>query len=661
VNETQYSKIVSFIWGIADDVLRDLYVRGKYRDVILPMTVLRRLDAVLEPTKQAVIWMKESLDESHIANQDAALRQAASQAFYNTSRFTLRDLKSRASQHQLRADFESYLDGFSPNVQEILDNFEFRNQIPRLSKADALGALIEKFLDPSINLSPNAVQNSDGSEKHPGLDNHSMGTIFEELVRRFNEENNEEAGEHWTPRDAVKLMARLVFLPIAEQIESGTYLVYDGAAGTGGMLTVAEDTLKDLAAKQGKQVVTHLYGQEINAETYAICKADLLLKGEGEEADNIVGGPEYSTLSNDAFPSREFDFMLSNPPYGKSWKSDLERMGGKNGIRDPRFLMDYGGDSEYSLVTRSSDGQMLFLANLLSKMKRNTRLGSRIAEVHNASSLFTGDAGQGESNIRRWIVENDWLEAIVALPLNMFYNTGIATYIWVVTNRKAEHRKGKVQLIDGTQWFKPLRKNLGKKNCELSEEDIALISEAFLRFEQTEQSKILPNAAFGYWKLTVERPLRVKGVDPNRAYASKEIKSLKENRERDENAPPVIKKIHGPGKIEPDPLLGLFEANIGGKSCIVEYEPDPELRDTEQVPLLEEGGIEAFLRREVLPNAANAWYDPESVKIGYEIGFTRYFYKPQPLRTLDQIGADILALEKETEGLLGEIVGGDGR
>jgi type I restriction enzyme M protein len=287
-----------------------------------------------------------------------------------------------------------------------------------------------------------------------------MGTIFEELVRRFNEENNEEAGEHWTPRDAVRLMAKLIFLPIADRIESGTYLLYDGACGTGSMLTVAEDTLQQLAREHGKQVATHLYGQEINAETYAICKADLLLKGEGEAADNIVGGPEHSTLSNDAFPSRQFDFMLSNPPYGKSWKGDLERMGGRDGIKDPRFIIEHAGDAEYSLVTRSSDGQMLFLANMLSKMKHDTPLGSRIAEVHNGSSLFTGDAGQGESNIRRWILESDWLEAIIALSLNMFYNTGIATYVWVLTNRKPEHRRGKVQLIDATQWSKPRRKNL---------------------------------------------------------------------------------------------------------------------------------------------------------------------------------------------------------
>jgi len=657
VDFSQHSQIVSFIWGIADDVLRDLYVRGKYRDVILPMTVLRRLDAVLEPTKQAVLDMKERLDEAGVVEQAQALRQAAGQAFFNTSKFTMRDLRARSSQQQLRADFEAYLDGFSPNVQDIIDNFGFRNQVQKLSRADALGTLIEKLTSPDINLGPIPVMNSDGSVKHPGLDNHGMGTVFEELVRKFNEQNNEEAGEHWTPRDAVKLMANLVFLPVADEIESGTYLLYDGACGTGGMLTVAEETLQGLAVEHGKQVSTHLYGQEINEETYAICKADLLLQGEGEAADNIVGGPEHSTLSNDAFPSREFDFMLSNPPYGKSWKTDLERMGGKKEMRDPRFVIEHAGDPEYSLVTRSSDGQMLFLANMLSKMKHGTKLGSRIAEVHNGSSLFTGDAGQGESNIRRWIIENDWFEAIVALPLNMFYNTPIATYIWVLSNRKPENRRGKVQLIDATKWFSPIRKNLGQKNCELSDANIRRICDTFLAFEETEESKIFDNAAFGYWKVTVDRPLRIEGIDPDRAYKAKEIKKLKETGTRSEDAPPVIKKIHKKGAIA-DPFHGLYERAINGRTAVVEYEPDTELRDTEQIPLQEDGGIETFIRREVLPHAPDAWVVPTSVKTGYEISFTRYFYKPKPMRSLEEIRADILALEKETEGLLEEIIGG---
>ena len=709
MNNQDLHWIASYIWGIADDVLRDLYVRGKYRDVILPMTVLRRLDAVLEGTKEAVLDMKATLDGAGVVEQAQALRQAAGQAFYNCSQFTLHDLRARASRQQLEADFRAYLDGFSPNVQDILESFEFRNQIPRLSRSDSLGTLIDRLTSAEINLGPNPVRNGDGSIRHPGLDNHGMGTIFEELVRRFNEENNEEAGEHWTPRDAVRMMAKLVFLPIASEIQSGTYLLYDGACGTGGMLTVAEETLRQIAAEHGKEVSTHLYGQEINAETYAICKADLLLKGEGAAADNIEGGPERSTLSSDAFPSREFDFMVSNPPYGKSWKTDLERMGGKEGMHDPRFVVEHAGDPEFSLVTRSSDGQLLFLASMLSKMKQGTALGSRVAEVHNGSSLFTGDAGQGESNIRRWILENDWLEAIVALPLNMFYNTGIATYVWVLSNRKAAHRRGKVQLIDATQWFEPLRKNLGKKNCELSEEDIARICDTFLAFEESEQSKIFPNEAFGYWKLTVERPLRLEvdlsaerlavfratceeagepsvaeladrlgeklGPGPHRDYnaimdtvaqeaseldvklTAKRKKLLRDSlTERSEEAERVVKKRHKLGKTDPNPLCGLYEANRAGKPCFVEYEPDPQLRDTEQVPLLEEGRIEAFLQREVVPYAPDAWYVPGSVKVGYEISFTRYFYKPKQLRPLENIRTEILALESETEGLLADIL-----
>ncbi|MET8352669.1 class I SAM-dependent DNA methyltransferase [Micromonospora sp. NPDC005206] len=743
--------IAHFIWGIADDVLRDLYVRGKYRDVILPMIVLRRLDAVLEPNKAEVLAMKENLDTKRIVNQEAALKVAAKQPFYNTSRFSLRDLRNRADQRQLKADFEDYLDGFSSNVQDILTSFEFRNQVPRLSKSDALGTLIEKFLDPNLKLS--------------SLDNHAMGSVFEELVRKFNEENNEEAGEHWTPRDAVKLMANLIFRPIADQITDGTYLLYDAAAGTGGMLTVAEATFTELAEKRGKRVSTHLYGQEINAETYAICKADLLLSGEGENADNIIGGPEHSTLSNDAFKGRKFDFMLSNPPYGKSWKTDLERMGGKGGITDRRFNVDHAGDAEFSLVTRSNDGQMLFLANMISKMKHDSTLGSRIAEVHSGSSLFTGDAGQGESNVRRWILENDWLEAIIQLPLNMFYNTGIATYIWVLSNRKPEHRRGKVQLIDASGWFSPLRRNLGQKNCELSDVDIERIVETFLVFEETEQSKIFDNAYFGYRKVRVERPLRLRSqcspelveqlrfasgdqalraelydqfgdqlfddfakvktlveeyldggsddededaeprvkpavrkrlLDEKRWARDKRLHALGERLAeelgaevfddhnefasgvnaaltgwgeklgtadrktllrglswRDEQAPPVVKKVSKGVKAIPDPLHGKFEVEVEGKPTVMEYEADPELLDFEQVPLLEPGGVAAFIAREVTPYAPDAWVDEKSEsKIGYEISFTRHFYKPATLRLLNEIEADIRKLLVESDGLV---------
>ena len=651
-NSINHARLVALIWSIADDVLRDLYVRGKYRDVILPFTVLRRLDSVLEPTQDAVLAMKRTLDQAGIVDQDAPLRDAAKQDFYNTSGFTLKALRHATNATRLRQNFEAYLDGFSPNVQEIIDNFEFRNQLPRLTKADALGALIEKFLSPDLDLSP------------AGLDNHGMGTVFEELVRRFNEENNEEAGEHWTPRDAVRLMTRLMFEPIAEVIPSGTYRLYDGAMGTGGMLTVAEETLKHLTAPAGKKVSTHLYGQEINAETYAIAKADLILKGEGMAADNIVGGPEWSTLSNDAFAGEEFDFMLSNPPYGKSWKTDQDRLGGAKKIIDPRFIVTHGGDPDYSMVTRSSDGQLMFLANLISKMKQHTALGSRIASVHNGSSLFTGDAGQGESNFRRWIIENDWLEAIVALPLKMFYNTGIATYVWVISNRKEERRKGKVQLIDATSWFTPLRKNLGEKGVEISDADADRVLATYKAFDQADDpdhSKVFDGIDFGYSKITVERPLRIAGVEADRIYKAAEVKKLKENGVCDEAAPPIIKKVL-PFAATPDPLRGRYEAVIDGRVRVVEYEPDTELRDTEQVPLTEPAGeyadgIEAFFRREVEPYAPDAWIDETKTKIGYEISFTRHFYKPTPMRTLAEIQADIRALEAETDNLIAEIAG----
>lgn len=777
----QQSRIESFIWGIADDVLRDVYVRGKYRDVILPMLVLRRFDAVLEKTKDDVLRTYEELKSLGLvdpAELDFPLREVAKEAFYNTSPFTLQKLAKRTTVQQLRVDFEVYLDGFSPNVKEILDNFEFRNQIPKLSRNGTLGMLINKLLSSEINLSPEPVLDAYGRIRLPGLDNHAMGTIFENLVRRFNEENNEEAGEHWTPRDVVKLMTRLMFLPVANEIKGGTYLLYDGACGTGGMLTVAEETLRKLSDEHGgEEVVTRLYGQEINSETYAICKADMLLKGDGEAADNIRGGPEWSTLSNDAFPTQRFDFMLANPPYGKSWKADQERLGGKANISDPRFNVIFDGETApSSLVTSSSDGQMMFLANMVSKMKTDSRLGSRIAEIHNGSSLFTGDAGSGESNIRRWIVENDWLEAIIALPLNMFYNTGIATYIWVITNRKAEARKGKVQLIDATGWSTPLRKNLGSKNCELSPADAERVTQAFQSFTQTEHSKIFSNEEFGYWKITVERPLRLRSqftkervktlrfasgdeearellyemfgddLHTNFARVAKQVREqldlwartagsgedevdadvpvLKDSSRkkllnpktwerdgqlvsvgtallgelgeqtfddygkfdrrageamgrlgfklsaadrkvllrgvswRDETAHPVVLKHHN-SHTEARPLYGLYEVDdpkFGPpRTRVVEYEPDSELRDTEQVPLPEVGGIETFFRREVLPYAGDAWIKESATKKGYEISFTRHFYKPPVLRSLETIRKDIVALEKETEGLLGDL------
>jgi len=777
MNQAFHNTVVSFIWGIADDVLRDLFKRGKYPDVILPMCVIRRLDAVLEPTKEAVLDRKAQLDKAGIAKQDGALAAAAGQAFYNASPFTLRDLTSRTNQQALKQDFLAYLDGFSSNVQDILHNFKFRNQIDTLSASDSLGALIGKFLDPSINLSPNPVLNSDGSLRLPAMDNHSMGTVFEELVRKFNEDNNEEAGEHWTPRDAVRLMADLVFVPIADQIKPGAYTIYDGACGTGGMLTLAEDRLHELTKKRNVKVKTLLYGQEINPETYAVCKADMILKGEGEDAMNIKGGAAFSTLSNDAYPAKTFDFMISNPPYGKSWKKDHDQMGGKKGIIDPRFkavLKENEDDEEeageqLSLITRTSDGQMLFLANMISKMS-TAPLGSRIAHVHNGSSLFTGGAGQGESNIRRWIMENDWLEAIIALPLNMFYNTGIATYIWVLSNRKSVERKGKVQLIDASEWFTPLRKNLGSKNCELTEEDITRVMKTFMDFKPTSKSKIFDTADFGYEKVVVDRPLRLitqmkmpaidalkfsasdsdvreamyeefgevlfsnlssvkkaatqylaewgaeeeeggpsrrkltdkkkakllkaetwtadmalytgaveirkmlgdevytdyNAVDAKAAQALKEAgiklsaaqrkKILRACSHADESAVKIISKTHKKGT-EADPIHGVFEIEKDGKRICVSYESDTDLRDSEQVPLKEVGGPEAFVTREVLPYASEAWIDSGKTKIGYEVSFTRHFYEPIPIRALADIAADIKRAEDEAEVLLDDILG----
>ncbi|MGD1096973.1 MAG: N-6 DNA methylase, partial [Bryobacteraceae bacterium] len=732
-DEATRDKVVSFVWGVADEVLADLFKRGKYPEVILPMCVLRRLDAVLEPSRKAVLETKEMLDKAGITEQKAELCQASGHAFYNTSKFILRDLKSGGGRRQLRRDFEAYLNGFSPNVQDILDNFKFPSHVATLSRADVLGILIDKFLDPEINFSPNPVLNADRSVRQPPLDNHSMSAVFEELVRKFDEENIEDASEHRTPSDVVTLMANLVFQPVADAIQSGSYRLYDGACGAGGMLTAAENTLQDVAAKHGKQVTAHLYGQEIDPRTYAICKARILLKGEDDHAEHIAGGGQ-STLSHDAFPAEEFDFMVSNPSCDQSWRRDRDAMGGKEGMRDPRFRIAYRDDPDYSLGTRSSDGQMLFLANMASKMNHNSPLGSRIAVVQSESSLLTGSAGQGESNIRRWIIENDWLEAIIALPSNIFYNAGAGNYVWVLSNRKAPARRGKVQVIDATNWSQPLEKNLGEKTRELSAEDVQRICNVFMAFEPGPESKLLENKALGYWKVTVERPLRLhsqlkrsaieslrfasgeeairaklfsefgekllsdfdsirpaverrvmeqgssgedatvekrrkKLLDPatwkrdNRLFetalalqrdlgdglfedhnlfkqlvdtaldrvgakvSTAEVKLiLRAVSWRDESAPPVIAKIHKSSKAEAGPLHGIFEQRIAGKRCVVEYEPVSELRDTKQVPLLEPGGIEAFFRREVLPQYKDAWIAQDSTKVGYEIAFHGFFH-----------------------------------
>lgn len=664
-NQVQ-NAIVNFIWGIADDCLRDVYTRGKYRDVILPMTVIRRLDAMLEDTKPAVLEMKKKMDEAGITNQWPALCNAAGQAFCNSSPFLLRDLTSRAKKQTLKADFEAYLDGFSPNVQEILDKFKFRNQIDTMIEADVLGAVIEKFVSPTMNLSPNPVYTDDTMQtiKLPALDNHGMGTIYEELLRKFNEDNNEEAGEFWTPRDVVDLMADLIIVPIADKIMDATYSCYDGACGTGGMLTVAQERLYTVAKRRGKNVSIHLFGQEVQPETYATCKADMLLKGDGEQAEHIAYG---STLSADGHAARQFDFMLANPPYGKSWKIDAEKMGGKKDILDSRFNVYLDDRSQMAMIPRTSDGQLLFLLNNVAKMKHDTPLGSRIAEVHNGSSIFTGDAGSGESNARRYLIENDLVEAIIALPESMFYNTGIGTFIWVLSNKKEERRKGKIQLIDATSMKHVLKSNLGKKNCEFTPEIRKEIMRIFMEMEQSDVSMVFNNEDFGYWNVTVERPLRLK-VLPNAKIPSDVFKKADEQLLVEQAIEKAMKhadlddwkafsketKLKKAQLNKIRPFITVKDAS----SKPVLGEADTDLRDTENIPFSYEGGIEAFIQNEVIPFAPDAYIDEKKTQIGYEISFTKYFYKPSKMRSIENITADLERLENEADGMLKDILGG---
>ncbi|MCG4500250.1 type I restriction-modification system subunit M [[Ruminococcus] torques] len=664
-NQVQ-NAIVNFIWGIADDCLRDVYTRGKYRDVILPMTVIRRLDAMLEDTKPAVLEMKKKMDEAGITNQWPALCNAAGQAFCNSSPFLLRDLTSRAKKQTLKADFEAYLDGFSPNVQEILDKFKFRNQIDTMVEADVLGAVIEKFVSPTMNLSPKPVYTDDTMQtiKLPALDNHGMGTIYEELLRKFNEDNNEEAGEFWTPRDVVDLMADLIIVPIADKIMDATYSCYDGACGTGGMLTVAQERLYTVAKRRGKNVSIHLFGQEVQPETYATCKADMLLKGDGEQAEHIAYG---STLSADGHATRQFDFMLANPPYGKSWKIDAEKMGGKKDILDSRFNAYLEDGTQLTMIPRTSDGQLLFLLNNVAKMKHDTPLGSRIAEVHNGSSIFTGDAGSGESNARRYLIENDLVEAIIALPENMFYNTSIGTYIWVLSNKKESRRVGKVQLIDATLMKKPIRKNMGKKNCELTSEIRKEIMRIFMDMEESEVSRVFNNEELGYWNVTVERPLRLR-IYPDRRIPRDVFKKAEELQL-------VIDGIKKASEVaQLDDWDAFAKATKLKKAQLNKIRPyitekdrsakpvkgvaDTELRESGQIPLDYPGGIDRYIEMEILPYAPDAWVDMKSQKIGYGFSFNKFFYHTPERRNVDEILRELKELEELGDAMTEEIIGG---
>src|SRR5690554_1955584 len=790
MNQAAHNKLVSFIWSIADDCLRDVYVRGKYRDVILPMVVLRRLDTLLEPSKEAVMaevaFQKEEMQATELDGEP--LKAASGYVFYNTSKWTLKSLHSTATNNQqiLLANFEEYLNGFSDNVKEIIERFNLKAQIRHMASKQVLLDVVEKFVSPYINLTPNAVADPDGNLL-PGLSNLGMGYVFEELIRKFNEENNEEAGEHFTPREVIELMTHLVFDPIKDELPL-TLTVYDPACGSGGMLTEAQNFIEEKYPNSRRDV--YLYGKEINDETYAICKSDMMIKGNNPE--NIRVG---STLSTDEFASTRFDFMLSNPPYGKSWASEQKHIKDGNTVIDPRFkveLKDYWGKKEEVDATpRSSDGQLLFLMEMVSKMKNPevSPLGSRIASVHNGSSLFTGDAGGGESNIRRYLIENDLLEAIIQLPNNLFYNTGITTYIWLLNNRKPAQRQGKVQLIDASLLFRKLRKNLGNKNCEFAPEHIEEIVRAYLDCTEVEReldsnnapvgmaSQVFNNQDFGYYKVNIERPDRRKAqlrddlIEPLRfdkalsepmehlyttygeqVYEAGWLKSqdkhisqwcedngislnakakaklldhkhwqaqlellntakqlqsaLGQGEHNDFNqfkaqldaalkqlgiklsasekntllnavswyneaAEKVINKVVKLNADKLQDLLTQLDCNAnelpdfgyyptGKAGEFITYEASSDLRDSETIPLLQNNQpqrIHTYFLNEVKPHVDEAWINLDSVKIGYEISFNKYFYRHKPLRSLAEVTKDILALEQQADGLIASILG----
>ncbi|WP_171922514.1 type I restriction-modification system subunit M [Salmonella bongori] len=794
MDHSVHNKLISFIWNIADDCLRDVYVRGKYRDVILPMVVLRRLDTLLEPTKEAVLaevkFQKEEMQATEL--DDEPLKAASGYVFYNMSKWTLKSLFNTATNNQqiLLANFEEYLLGFSDNVKEIIECFSLKSQIRHMASKQVLLDVVEKFVSPYINLTPEVVEDPDGN-KMPALSNLGMGYVFEELIRKFNEENNEEAGEHFTPREVIELMTHLVFDPVKDQLPL-TMTVYDPACGSGGMLTESQNFIEEKYPNDSRDI--YLYGKEINDETYAICKSDMMIKGNNPE--NIKVG---STLSTDEFASSRFDFMLSNPPYGKSWASEQKHIKDGSDVIDPRFkvsLKDYWGNVEVVDATpRSSDGQLLFLMEMVNKMKdpNVSPLGSRIASVHNGSSLFTGDAGGGESNIRRFIIENDMLDAIVQLPNNLFYNTGITTYIWVLSNNKPASRKGKVQLIDASLLYRKLRKNLGNKNCELAPEHITEITDTYLACVDVERqldtnndpigiaSKVFSNGDFGYYKVTIERPDRRKArftqdaiaplrfdkqfndlmahlyaeygedIYKNTGFGSDQKKSFLKSIEKeilawceeneislnakartklldvkhwlalrtvletaqklmsdigdnefddfneftslvdkslkvsgvklsaseknailnsvswyDESAKKVVKKVVKLSGDKLGDLLGRYECEVddlpdfgyypsGKKGEYIIYESNTELRDTESVPLKK--SIYQYFLDEVRPYVNEAWINLDSVKIGYEISFNKYFYCHKPLRNLEEVATDIISLEQKADGLIAQILG----
>tara|TARA_R110000868_G_scaffold138329_1_gene352286 strand:- start:5472 stop:7745 length:2274 start_codon:yes stop_codon:yes gene_type:complete len=747
------------------------------------MVVLRRLDSLLEDSKQAVLeevnFQKNDMDFTEF--DPAGLSDSSGYVFYNTSKWTLKSLHDTATNNQqiLVQNIEEYLNGFSDNVKEIVEKFELKSKIRHMASKDVLLDVLEKFVSPYINLTPHEKMDPNGF-KIPPLTNLGMGYVFEELIRKFNEENNEEAGEHFTPREVIQLMTHVIFDPIKDNLPP-VMTIYDPACGSGGMLTEAQNFIKDEAGAIKALGDVYLYGKEINDETYAICKSDMMIKGN--DPSNIKSG---STLSTDEFAGKNFDFMLSNPPYGKSWSADIKSIKDGKDIIDPRFIIklkDYWGvEKDVDATPRSSDGQLLFLMEMTSKMKAtgSGTTGSRIASVHNGSSLFTGDAAGGESNIRRYIIENDMLEAIIQMPNNLFYNTGITTYIWVLSNNKPEHRKGKVQLIEASQLFRKLRKNLGEKNCEFSPEHVKEITDMFLTFGEKERgatdegiaAKVFDNTDFGYYKVNIERPDRRKAqftkesietlrfdkalkgpmqwayeewgdelykqgvlkqhekeiinwcedndISLNAKNKAKLLKLetwqkqvnlidvatllmqkmgvteftnfntfknsvdeiLKAERIKlsasekntilntvswySEGADKVVKKVV---KLSGDKLtellnklgcteeyladFGYFPTSKKGEFTV--YETATDLRDSESVPLKDD--IHTYFLKEVKPHVEEAWIDMESVKIGYEISFNKYFYRHKPLRSVEEVGEEIIALEQQSEGLIAQILG----
>ncbi|WP_201616192.1 type I restriction-modification system subunit M [Psychrobacter immobilis] len=798
MNHAAHNKLIAFIWSIADDCLRDVYVRGKYRDVILPMVVLRRLDSLLEPTKDAVMdELAFQKDELELVELDGeGLQQASGYVFYNTSKWTLKSLKdtTTSSNQILLNNFNEYLHGYSANVQEIISCFDLTSQLSHMAHKNVLLEVLEKFVSPYINLSPDERLDPD-ENRLPALTNLGMGYVFEELIRKFNEENNEEAGEHFTPREVIELMTHLVFDPLKDNLPN-TITVYDPACGSGGMLTESQNFIIDKYQSEGFDRSIYLYGKEVNDETYAICKSDMMIRGNNPE--NIKVG---STLETNEFSNTQFDFMLSNPPYGKSWASEKKNITDGKVTIDPRFLVplaNYWGEVETVDATpRSSDGQLLFLLEMVDKMKStaNGSQGSRIASVHNGSSLFTGDAGSGESNTRRYLIENDYLDAIIQMPNNLFYNTGITTYIWLVSNNKPVQRQGKVQLIDASQMYQKLRKNLGDKNCEFSPEHIATITQTYLDMAEITRSpddfnakgepigiasQVFDNRDFGYHKVTIERPdrrhaqmrdelietlrfdnqlrdamsqmysehgesvydeafykankdelkvfseqddlslsakQRKKLLDPKTWKAqlvifnhaktiqahigdtlftdfnelTKKVASfiktqktmaLKANERKqildavswyDETGAMVIKSVMTLDGDKLDDLLnrldctaeqlpdfGYYPASsvdmdIAKPNQYVIYEPSSDLRDYESIPLAK--GIHQYYLDEVKPHVDEAWIDLESVKIGYEVSFNKYFYQHKPLRSLSEVASELVELDKQADGLIAEILG----